>query len=264
MKELAIVILILISITFSYSQTDSVPTWIGRETFNNQFELLKAPFSNKRYMVISAGVVSLTVGSIFLFDQDIRSNVSSFSTRNTDFKTTFEYITYGGNMESIIGITAGSYLYGRLAKNEKWQKTGELLGVALVNTALVTYAFKLSFARQRPYVSGKDHWHFFAIDEDKTSFFSGHSSASFTVASILALQNKNRRWVKWVAYGSAAAISFSRIVIDKHWSSDVFLGAAIGYGIGHFTHRSLKKKNFYILPFRSTTNETGLSLTLVF
>jgi hypothetical protein len=264
MKVLLLIILFSNSITFCYTQSDSVPTWIGKAALTNQFELIKAPIKSKRNAILTVTGAGLTIGSIFLLDEEIQRNTNSFTADNTDFKRVFEYITYGGNLESVVGITAGSYFYGKLSKNKKWERTGELLGIGMINTAIVTYAFKWGFARQRPYVSGKDDWHFFEIDEDRASFFSGHSSASFTLASIFALQNQDRTWVKWVAYGSATAISLSRIVIDKHWTSDVLLGAAVGYGIGHFTYNAFKNRDFYILPFRTTTNETGLSLTLVF
>ena len=263
MKELLLVILFSFTIKFSYTQRDSTSVWIGKATLKNQVDLVKAPFSSGKNVLVSTSCASLAVGSIFFFDKNIQRNSTIITRNNQNIESVFEYVSYGGNLESILGITAGSYLFGKISKNEKWEKTGELLGISIFNTAVVTYAFKWGFARQRPYVTGEDDWHFLEMAEDRASFISGHSSASFAMASIFALQNKDRPWVKWVAYGSATAISLSRIVIDKHWTSDVLLGAAIGYGIGHFTHNTLYNKDFHILPFRSS-NATGFSLTLVF
>lgn len=263
MKELLLIILFSLTIKISYPQKDASSVWIGKTILNNQVELVKAPLSSRKNFLVSTSFAGLAVGSIFFLDQNVQRNTSSLTQNNQPIESVFEYVSYGGNLESILGITAGSYLFGKLSKNEKWEKTGELLGISIFNTAVVTYAFKWGFARQRPYVNGEDQWHFLEIAEDRASFISGHSSASFAMASIFALQNKDRPWVKWVAYGSATAISISRIVTDKHWTSDVLLGAATGYFIGHFTHNALHNKDLHILPFRSR-NATGVSLTLVF
>ena len=55
----------------------------------------------------------------------------------------------------------------------------------------------------------------------------------------------------------------SRIYHDKHWSSDVFLGAAIGYFTARFVnnlHDNLEVKNNFVQP--QTSNIFKISLPL--
>jgi membrane-associated phospholipid phosphatase len=64
---------------------------------------------------------------------------------------------------------------------------------------------------------------------------SGHTIAAFSVAVIIARRHGNHRWVPYVAYGMAALVGFSRLSLLSHFSSDVFMGGALGYSISRFT-----------------------------
>jgi membrane-associated phospholipid phosphatase len=65
------------------------------------------------------------------------------------------------------------------------------------------------------------------------SFPSGHSASAFAVATVISGRYREHRWVPWVAYGVAAGLSLTRLPDQAHFPSDVFFGAALGYGIGH-------------------------------
>ena len=54
------------------------------------------------------------------------------------------------------------------------------------------------------------------------------------MATVIASRYHNHRWIPWVMYGMATAISFSRVTTSAHFPSDVFLGAALGYTITRF------------------------------
>ncbi len=263
MKQLVLLILFAFSITNSYSQTKTDTTWVVKAVGHNQWQLFQAPFKSKRNALLSSSAALVTVGTVFLFDSSIRKELKTFTQNQPSVLEGFKTITHAGGYESIIGITAGSYLYGLIAKNNKWQQTGQLLGVSLVGTSVFTLGSKWIFARERPYVDGRNYWHFFDINEERSSFISGHSSASFTIASIFSLQFNEQKWVKWVAYGSATLISVSRMVIDQHWSSDVIAGAALGYAVGHLTYKAFHNTHLTVLP-KWTKNAKGLSLSFRF
>jgi membrane-associated phospholipid phosphatase len=54
------------------------------------------------------------------------------------------------------------------------------------------------------------------------------------VAAVVSGRYPKHKWVPFVAYGLASAVSVSRLPTRAHFPSDIFLGAALGYGIGHF------------------------------
>jgi membrane-associated phospholipid phosphatase len=57
---------------------------------------------------------------------------------------------------------------------------------------------------------------------------------SFSIATIFAHRYRQHRWLPWVAYGVATAISFSRITTGAHFPSDVLFGAATGFAIARY------------------------------
>jgi hypothetical protein len=66
------------------------------------------------------------------------------------------------------------------------------------------------------------------------SFPYGHTIAAFAVATAYARRYPNPSWHRWVAYGLAGLVGFSRISIHAHYASDVFAGAALGYAITNY------------------------------
>ena len=48
---------------------------------------------------------------------------------------------------------------------------------------------------------------------------------------------RSQRLVAPLVYGVASLTAFSRLNRNKHWASDVFVGAAIGYFIGKMVVR---------------------------
>ena len=102
----------------------------------------------------------------------------------------------------------------------------------------VTYIIKGVAGRQRPFLSSghqPDNWVFgkgFKTG-DWSSFPSGHSTTAFAAAA--AVTNETTRWwprSEWIVgpimYAGATAVGLSRMYHNKHWGSDVVLGAAIG------------------------------------
>src|SRR5678815_3703862 len=102
----------------------------------------------------------------------------------------------------------------------------------------VTYVLKGTVGRSRPFMTnGKDPDDFHLgkgfSSGDWTSFPSGHTSTAFAAAA--AVTNETTRWwprSTWIVgplmYGGATAVGLSRMYHNRHWGSDVLLGAAIG------------------------------------
>jgi membrane-associated phospholipid phosphatase len=67
---------------------------------------------------------------------------------------------------------------------------------------------------------------------NRGGFPSGHTASAFAVATIVAGRYPRHRWLPFVAYGAASALSLTRLPTKAHFSSDIFIGAAMGYGVG--------------------------------
>ena len=118
--------------------------------------------------------------------------------------------------------------------------TALLAGEAYADAAVVDLAIKAVTRRRRPsdvapgapftdtfFSGGKSPF-------KGSSFPSGHAAGAFAVATVVATRYHTHRWVPWAVYGFATAVSLSRITTSAHFPSDVFLGAALGYGITRY------------------------------
>jgi membrane-associated PAP2 superfamily phosphatase len=140
----------------------------------------------------------------------------------------------------VIAIPSTLLLTGYMRHDQYQVSTALLAGEAYANTAVVDLAVKAITRRKRPTdvpLGGDFHNTFFNGGKSPfkgSAFPSGHAAGAFSVATVIASRYHNHRWVPWVMYGMASAISFSRVTSSAHFPSDVFLGAALGYTITRF------------------------------
>jgi membrane-associated phospholipid phosphatase len=139
-------------------------------------------------------------------------------------------VSWNGGIYATAGVAGGMYLIGKWTHHDRLQETGRLAVEALADSQIVTQASKLIFGRQRPN-EGDSEGRFF---KGGRSFFSGHASASWSVASVIACEYNDHPLAVWGSYGVATAVSLSRYTGRKHFLSDVFVGAGVGHGIGRY------------------------------
>jgi membrane-associated phospholipid phosphatase len=127
------------------------------------------------------------------------------------------------------------------ARHDSYQVSTALLAAeAYADSAVVDLAMKAVTRRKRPSdvsAAGSFNGTFFSGGKSPfkgSSFPSGHAAGVFSIATVVASRYHNHRWVPWLSYGFAAAISCSRITTLSHFPSDVFLGAALGYTITRY------------------------------
>jgi undecaprenyl-diphosphatase len=60
---------------------------------------------------------------------------------------------------------------------------------------------------------------------------SGHTVIAFMIATIASCEIKNIGKYKFILYGVACLVGFSRIYLGVHYPSDVVVGALLGYGV---------------------------------
>lgn len=139
-----------------------------------------------------------------------------------------------GAVETLGGLTASFYLIGRARDDRRLKETGILGSEALVDALIISNALKVVTERPRP-LKDDGRGRFF---RGGTSFPSGHAVNSWSVATVIANEYGKNRFIKFTAYGLAAAVSISRYTGERHFLSDIFVGSVIGYGIGRYVYRT--------------------------
>ncbi|HLW53659.1 MAG TPA: capsule assembly Wzi family protein [Candidatus Angelobacter sp.] len=148
---------------------------------------------------------------------------------NADAISTSDNLANGG-LGVMIGVPAAMWAVGSWSGNAHERETGLLAGEAVINSFAITEALKAVFARQRPLVIGGDGKFF--KDPGNGSFPSAHAMLSWTAASVLVHEYPGIL-TQILAYGTAGAVSVSRVTGRHHFPSDVVVGSALGWFIGH-------------------------------
>ena len=139
-----------------------------------------------------------------------------------------------GEGYSVGGAAISIYLIGRTTHNARARETGLLALEAFIDSSIVTEVFKGVTQRPRP-TQGDGKGEFFT---DGSSFISGHSSSIWSLAAVINDEyGKRHPLVQVGMFGIATAVSVSRFTGRNHFLSDILLGSAIGYGVGHFVYR---------------------------
>jgi len=137
----------------------------------------------------------------------------------------------------VAGVPAGVVFYDVVAVGGTRAALPDLLiiGEAVALSGVVTQATKFVTARTRPYAlygtlpsEGVD---------DHLSFYSGHTAIAFSAVAAGGMLAKLRGdpawpWVYGIGFTAAAATGYFRMASDKHWLSDVLVGAATGTVVG--------------------------------
>ncbi|MGZ4789993.1 MAG: phosphatase PAP2 family protein, partial [Terriglobales bacterium] len=126
------------------------------------------------------------------------------------------------------GMVGGTYLLGHIRHNQYLSDTAWLAGEAGANSFLATYALKSLLGRQRP-DEGNGQGDFFSHGQ---SFPSEHAAAAWSVARVFADRYPSKL-TKFFLYGGAATITASRVLAQRHFASDAFVGTALGWYFGH-------------------------------
>ena len=147
----------------------------------------------------------------------------------------------GRNTTLAITLTpAAFYLTGLATHKTHSKNTGLLAAEGLADTQIVSFVMKHAIGRLTPsdippHGDLSDTWFKYkGTFTNGGSFPSGHTASAFAVATVVSARYRAHRWVPWVAYGAATALSLTRLPDQAHFPSDIFIGAALGYTIGHF------------------------------
>lgn len=234
----------------------------------------REPLFTQKDAWIGAGFVVATVAARPLDNYfaerltDLASKENRFLDRSFDF---FEWMGSPGPFY----IGPAVYALGKVTRKREIADLGLHGTEALWIGMGMVGVLKGAVGRARPYVEPRDPVNYkfgrgWNKDEYR-SFPSGHSLAGFAAASAVTAE-AGRWWPKyqWLVgiamYGGAAGIASSRMYHNKHWASDVIVGAAIGTFAGrkvvrwHHSHPD-NRLDRWLLGTAVTPDETRLGIT---
>jgi hypothetical protein len=185
--------------------------------------------------------------------------------REKDFRRVSDY---GGIYGPSAAVGIG-YIAGSVTHNDHLQETAVLAGEAMVDSIILNKGLPYAINRQDPMQgdgTGRFWPHGLKTWPDGQSMPSDHSILAWSFARVVGAQY-NGIVTRVLVYSLATTVSASRVMAREHFPSDVFVGAALGYGIGGYVirHRSTESAwNHMSVSQVHTPNGNGFQLTYNF
>ncbi len=210
--------------------------------------MLTSPWRWDKSDWITASMVAGTTGLFFILDDELREDFKEGRSSTTDdISSVFEPF---GNSAVTFPIMVGFYLYGNIWENEKIERTALLATESFLVTSLFTGAIKLMMGRTRPF-DGVSADEFDGPSTGNNAFPSGHTSTAFAIATVVTNEYEHVPLAAPISYSLATLTGLSRLNDQKHWASDVFFGAVLGYFTSKTIlklHSNKKGRHFTIYP----------------
>ncbi len=187
---------------------------------------------------VAAGAFAAGTVAMFPLDERLAKHLTNPGAQANKFFSNaskgVEWIASPGPY--LIGGTL--YAVGRLGHYDRVADLGWHGTEAVFVADVLTYVLKGVNGRSRPYVSNDTNPRDYKFlkgfgDGSRQSFPSGHTTSAFAAAAAVTAETgtwwpRSKCVIGPLMYGGATMVGLSRMYHNKHWASDVVLGAAIG------------------------------------
>lgn len=215
---------------------------LNAQTINNQNDTLNIASLTtikKQRTILHKSIVPLSLIGIGLvvnnsqFEQNLETDLRN--SVGNDYQTPIDdYLLF----VPIVQMYAAD-AFGMKAKNHWFDQTKYLIISNVVSTG-ISELLKATITKTRP-------------DGDPYSFPSGHSTIAFTNAAVLQNEFQETSTVyAYSGYAFAATTGVFRMLNNKHYVSDVLVGAGIGILVTQLVYHFEPLKNFN--PFKKSKN----------
>jgi membrane-associated phospholipid phosphatase len=204
---------------------------LPHDLWNDQKRIWTSPFhlkeSDFRWLLPLAATTGVLIGT----DHHIMTLIHSDATNR--YRSS---LISDGGLALFAGAAAMSYGFGRITHDEHSHETGILAAEAAADSFFAVEALKIISSRQGPETNSGNGL-FEHTSPLESSFPSEHAAFAWSVAAIFAREYPGTA-MQWGAYGLASLVSLSRVTAEKHFPSDVLIGAAAGYLMGRFVYNA--------------------------
>lgn len=223
-----------------------------KQEFTKPFHMKKKDFAN-------LGIFAVSTVAMSFADEPLQRKALALRNRSANVRNAGKFISNFGFQYEIITLAAFG-AYGVVFKSTKVKTVTLLATQAVVTGAIVSTVLKNLSGRTRPNYYGPlehaepsfrgpfaDLGNSPGGEGSNSAFPSGHATLAFAAATVFAVEYKNKPIIPIIAYSMATLVGVSRITENKHWATDVFAGAILGYLTGRQVaynyHRYAKIKN---------------------
>ncbi len=203
---------------------------------------------------IIAGSVAVVGATLYIFDDEIREVFQKNQNDNLDFASKYIFEPWGSGLYPA-ALFGGYYIYGLAAKNKRARQIALGGTQAFVMAAVSSQVLKHIFHRHRPSQDNPPNpylWEGPFKGWEYTAFPSGHTTAAFAIASMMSKVYKDKIWVGILSYSLATGVGLSRVYDNVHWSTDVLIGAALGYAIGQTVYSIMSHESKFSMGVSDT------------
>ena len=224
-------------------------------------DIVISPYRWNKYQWIAVSGVIVLAGVFYTQDASIQKVVQKNQTVFLGNLSFYGFQPWGSGVYTLpaMGILYG---VGAIMKNDKARYSALKGGEAFLLGFVADQLLKQLTHRHRPYQDDPPNpylWDGPFEPISNTSFASGHATAAFAVATVIATSYAKTIWVPIVCYTLAGLTAASRVYNNDHWFSDVFVGSAMGFAIGRLIANNHIKK-LKVLPI----SHVGTGVMLVY
>ncbi len=183
------------------------------------FRRLNSGRYSRFYLIVACLILATLLCFAFV---DIPSAQLDETIANTSWLVTL------GHVATKAGARVGGFILSAIVVLLAWRWWKRIAVTILSGLALQTILTDIiKHVSGRPRPEALDTMiAFYGPGHHYKSFPSGHASFAFMLAMVAAAYFP--RW-RWLAYGGATFIALGRVILDKHFPSDVVFGALVGY-----------------------------------
>lgn len=175
-----------------------------------------------------AAATGITLATDSRTMRDVVSHNPTFNHDNVDASNSL--------LTVLIAVPVVDFGYGEISGNDHEREAGILGGETLIDSLVVEEGMKLMFWRERPGVdnaNGKFWQSNVGLD---SSFPSSHSVFAWSTAAVIAGEHP-ARWSQLTVYTLATGVSLTRVLGQEHFPTDVLVGSAAGWLVGHYVYK---------------------------
>jgi len=248
-----IIIILIVNLTTSASADNR---W--KQYIQNDFDRFTSEVNVKTALMAGGWLAGMYLLSAF--DEDLNNDMKSLYTGK--WKSYFNTIDYLGYIPYTLPVSIGITGLTMLGNDKKLQDAAFTSVQAQVTSLIFVGATKLIFGRHRP-DAGNGPRHFNPFSDFDAAFPSGHTSTAFALVTPWIYYYPNPLTYALLILPASTAVS--RIVLDRHWFTDVLTGAVIGTLVGITLakwHKELAEQKGFYDPMETPPSLIKLSVQL--